>query len=469
MNKSVRRALSAVALSALAATMVACQARPLANSAFGPRLVNAANAPRTGAPSTPTAAALAEAARRGLDHVPGEFLVKLRPGASVQAALAQSTMRAMAFQAKPVGSLQSGIVLMKAGSNRAAAAGFDAQALQALRSNPAVLYAEPNYIVKLNLPQEPVLPSFRADGPNKPNDPMFEKQYHHVNIKSLDGWAVEQGNKDLVLSIVDTGVDFNHPDLKDKMLPGYNTVDDKPGVEDGNGHGTHCAGIAAALTNNGVGVAGVAPNVKILPVQVLSKEGYGSYASVAAGIIWAADHGAKVISMSLGGPQSSPIVSEAVKHALSKDAMLIAAMGNSGAGNDGMKPIKSYPAAEPGVMAIGASDSKDQRARFSQVGDWHSVIAPGVNILATFPTYSSEMPGKDYGAISGTSMATPAVAGLAALLRSKYPQLNQAQVKAHIEATSDDLGKPGFDIQYGHGRINVARALTTAPGAGFRR
>jgi len=139
--------------------------------------------------------------------------------------------------------------------------------------------------------------------------------------------------------------------------------------------------------------------------------------------------------------------------------MLIAAMGN-----DGNSSI-SYPAGVPGVMAVGATDSNDKIARFSQYGKHNSVAAPGVNILSTFPTYQTDMPGISYGSISGTSMATPAVSGLAALVRSKYPQLNSAQVKAHIEATADDLGTPGFDVYYGHGRINVFKALSTAPGA----
>jgi subtilisin family serine protease len=138
--------------------------------------------------------------------------------------------------------------------------------------------------------------------------------------------------------------------------------------------------------------------------------------------------------------------------------MVVAATGN-GASNR-----KSYPAAYPGVVAVGATDNQDQRARFSQYGEWVSVTAPGVDILAAFPTYASGMPGKDYGAISGTSMATPAVAGLAALVRSQYPQLKQADVKKHMELTSDDQGDKGFDIYYGHGRINVARALATPPG-----
>jgi subtilisin family serine protease len=420
-----------------------------------PALVGANSAARN---TTTRGAELKAAAQRGLAAMPGEFIVRMKPGASAAAALSQGGLRSMNMQAEPIGNPALGISLVRSAAGlRAANAGADQQTLANLRSNPAVLYAEPNMIVKLNLPAA-TEPAPRDTAPQSfPNDPMFEKQYSHVRMQSQKGWEIEQGNKDFILAIVDTGVDMKHPDLAAKMLPGYNTVDDNPNVEDGNGHGTHCAGTAAAITNNGAGVAGVAPNVKILPVQVLSKEGYGSYESVANGIIWAADHGAKVISMSLGGPSNSAVITDAVKHALAKDAMLIAASGN-----DGNSSI-SYPAGVAGVMAVGATDSTDKIARFSQFGKHLSVSAPGVNVLATFPTYATDMPGVNYGSISGTSMATPQVAGLAALVRSKYPQLNQAQVKAHIEATADDTGTPGFDLYHGHGRINVFKALSTAP------
>jgi len=458
MNKT--RLFSAVALTSLAATLVACQTGPLLQpGAFNqnPALVGANSAARN---TTARGAELKAAAQRGLAAMPGEFIVRMKPGASAAAALSQGGLRSMNMQAEPIGNPALGISLVRSAAGlRAANAGADQQTLASLRSNPAVLYAEPNMIVKLNLPAA-TEPAPRETAPQAfPNDPMFEKQYAHQRMQSQKGWEVEQGNKDFILAIVDTGVDMKHPDLAAKMLPGYNTVDDNPNVEDGNGHGTHCAGIAAAITNNGAGVAGVAPNVKILPVQVLSKEGYGSYESVANGIIWAADHGAKVISMSLGGPSNSAVITDAVKHALAKDAMLIAASGN-----DGNSSI-SYPAGVAGVMAVGASDSTDKIARFSQFGKHLSVSAPGVNILATFPTYPTDMPGVNYGSISGTSMATPAVSGLAALVRSKYPQLNAAQVKAHIEATADDTGTPGFDLYHGHGRINVFKAVSTAPGA----
>jgi len=464
MKITVRRAVSAVAMTSMAASMVACQSAPFA--APGSR-VNAASV--GGRAPSARAQALADAVHRGLDHIPGEFLVKLKPGASAQSAMAAaSNTRGVSFQATPVGNTSSGaIVVMHAnvGAIGASSAGGDAQQLSALRANPSVAYAEPNYIVKLNEPANEPMPLTAAPGPAT-NDPLLDKEWHIPKIDAAHGWAADaanMGNKDLILAVVDTGVDPNHPDLKDKLLPGWNTVDDNNDTTDGNGHGTHCVTNAAANTNNGIGIAGVAPNVKVLPVQVLSKDGYGSYDSVAAGIIWAADHGAKVISMSLGGPTPSPVVSDAVKHALEKDVLVVVAAGNSGptAG-------PSYPAGEPGVMAIAATDSKDVRASFSQTGKHISVSAPGVNIFAGFPTYASQMPGKEYGAISGTSMATPMVAALGALVRSKYPQLKQAEVKALIEKTADDINTPGFDTMTGFGRINVFKALTTPPAVVLR-
>ena len=284
MNKT--RLFSAVALTSLAATLVACQTGPMLQPGVfnqNPALVGANSAARN---TTARGAELKAAAQRGLAAMPGEFIVRMKPGASAAAALSQGGLRSMNMQAEPIGNPALGISLVRSAAGvRAANVGADQQTLANLRSNPAVLYAEPNMIVKLNLPAA-TEPAPRDAAPQAfPNDPMFEKQYAHQRMQSQKGWEVEQGNKDFILAIVDTGVDMKHPDLAAKMLPGYNTVDDNPTVEDGNGHGTHCAGIAAAITNNGAGVAGVAPNVKILPVQVLSKEGYGSYESVANGII----------------------------------------------------------------------------------------------------------------------------------------------------------------------------------------
>lgn len=472
MNKNARRAVSAIALTSLAATMVACQsgAPLLRGPGVGPQSPAQFGRLNAGAGQlSPNEAKIEDAVRRGLDHIPGEFIVKMRPGtneAAAQAAFAQGQMSAANLQTEVFASTPVATYAVVKVAQNGISAMSEGQTLQALQSNPNVLYAEPNRIVKLDIPQEELIKNWKPvnfDG--APNDPQFKDQWHHTNVQSVEAWKQGQGNSDFILSIVDTGVDFNHPDLKAKMLPGYNTVDDNTDVDDGNGHGTHCAGIAAAITNNGVGVAGMAPNVKILPIQVLSKQGSGSYASVAAGIVKAADMGAKVISMSLGGPSSSAVIDDAVQHALAKGAILIAASGNGAHGSDANPVARpSYPAATKGVMAVGATDISDKAARFTQAGPWLSVTAPGVNILATFPTKPSQMPGTNYGAISGTSMATPLVAGLAAAVWSKYPSLNATQLRAHLEATADDMGPAGFDILFGHGRINAARAMATVPG-----
>ncbi|MBF2053325.1 MAG: S8 family serine peptidase [Candidatus Sericytochromatia bacterium] len=478
MSKNVRRVLSSVALTSLAATMVACQTVPTAPGAFGPRPginvggFNAAPGSRV-QPRSENEAKLADAVARGLEAVPGEYLVKMQPGANpnqvMGAASANPALQAMGgLNAELVGQTQSGpIFVMKANNMMGAMNVQPQQAVQALSQMPGVMGVEPNYIVKLELPQsggEPTPPV--AQKPGTPNDPLFSRQYHFDNVKVVEGWA-QSARNEFVVAVVDTGVDSKHPDLAANILPGgWNTVDDVPAESDGNGHGTHVAGTIAAVTNNGIGVAGVAPNVKLLSIQVLSAQGYGSYESVAKGIIMAADKGAKVISMSLGGPRSSSVIQDAVDHAISKGALLVAAMGNSAHGDSNNPTARpSYPAASKGVMAVGATDKNDRIARFSQAGQWNSVVAPGVDIMATFPTTPSDMPGKDYGAISGTSMATPIVSAVASMVWSKNPGLTAQQVKAHIEATSDDLGPSGYDILFGHGRVNALKALSTPPGA----
>ncbi len=460
--KSLRRTVSAVALTTLAASMVACQSSP---QLVRPGGVNApSQVGRLSAPGqeTPREAQLNDAIRRGLDHVPGEYLIRTRPGANAEALVAQSgQLRAANLQTKVIASTPiSTLAVVKASSNGLSAMS-EGQTLAALNADPNILSAEPNYIVQLDNPQGELIGDWDPKKfKDSPNDPQMGKQWHHEKVNSVAGWAKEQGDKDFILAVTDTGVDFKHPDLAAKLMPGYNTVDGNDIVEDGNGHGTHCIGIAAAITNNGVGVAGMAPNVKVLPIQVLSKSGSGSYASVAEGIVQAADRGAKVISMSLGGPSSSAALTDAVNHAINKGALVVVAMGNSAHGSDDAPVARpSYPAATPGVMSVGASDSKDKAARFTQAGKWISVIAPGVDIHATFPTYATGMPGLSYGAISGTSMATPLVAGLAALVWSQNPKMTAQQVRERIESTSDDLGPDGYDILFGHGRVNAARAL----------
>jgi thermitase len=377
--------------------------------------------------------------------VPGELVVRFRPGVNAQAS--QMTMQQFGLtRIQSIGRPGMGIELVKVRPGVNAA-----QTLQTLRSHPSVQYAEPNYIVSIP-PELAGAPLLRSEPVAYPNDPMFAQQYAHRVSNSLKGWEVTQGSERVVIAVVDTGVDLKHPDLIAKMVPGQDMVDGDDQAFDGHGHGTHCAGIAAAATHNQVGVAGFAPAAKIMPIRVLGDNGSGTSADVANGVIWAADNGAQVISMSLGSRSDAQVKAEAIQYALSKDAVVVAAMGNSS------REEKSFPAATPGVIAVGATDVADKRANFSQYGSWISVSAPGVNILSTFPT-SGPSSRKDYGSISGTSMATPAVAGAVALIRSQNPGLKVAQVRAQLEQGTDDLGDPGFDKYYGHGRINLEKIL----------
>ena len=161
--------------------------------------------------------------------------------------------------------------------------------------------------------------------------------------------------------------------------------------------------------------------------------------------------------MSLGGPSNSAVITEAIKHAISKGALPVAAMGNDG------NASLSYPAAIPGVFSVGATDITNARARFSQYGPHIDIAAPGVNIMATFPRNASGMPGKDYGAISGTSMATPIVSGVAALVMSQNPGISVEQVKSILKASAVDQGDPGFDNYFGAGIVNAEAALNASP------
>ena len=317
-----------------------------------------------------------------------------------------------------------------------------AHALAELRKDAAVAYAEPAQLVELE---------------KEINDPKAGDQYS-LKVTSTDlAWDVQEGDIKTVVAIVDSGIDMGHPDLKNKLVDTSNVLDNDKNARDDHGHGTHCAGIAAAISNNNEGIAGVAPGVGLMAVKVLDARGRGSDATIAQGVVYAADNGAKVISMSLGLYKRSKVLEDALQYAQDKDVLLVASAGNNNAEND---PVSKphLPSTHPGVVEVAATDDRDQKARFSNWGKTVSVAAPGVQILSTLPTYSV---GRDrnYGLMSGTSMAAPFVAGLAGLVRSQYPNLTQAQVKAKIEAASDDLGNKGFDLQFGHGRVNSLKAV----------
>ncbi|MEB3197135.1 MAG: S8 family serine peptidase [Candidatus Sericytochromatia bacterium] len=393
--------------------------------------------------------------------IPGKFIVKMRPGQVLRMRQGSGTKAERAIDSLNIYGVE-------------APAGRSINELKR-EFGPGVEYIEPDVTITLADGLDTLTSGFTAktEAPKETfNDPMAKDQWGIAKTQQAEAIAATKGgSKDVVVAIVDTGADLGHPDLKEKLVKGYNAtgVGGLFGVgspADDNGHGTHCAGIAAAVTNNGVGIVGMAVNCKIMPVRVLAGAGSGSLLSVAKGITWAADHGADVISLSLGGPGTMASLGEAVAHALKKNVVVVAAMGNSGhQGN----PI-SYPAAYPGVISVGATDADDKIGMFSSFNKYCSVSAPGVKIFATTPTYdvwltknSGGRITKEYSFMTGTSMATPLVAGLAGLVRSKYPGMAPAQVKELLEKTADktpDMNGENWNEKFGFGRINAYKAVT---------
>ena len=299
-----------------------------------------------------------------------------------------------------------------------------------------------------------------------PNDTYYATAYpssHNGNIAQWGpsavsapaAWDITQGDTSTLIAIVDTGVDATHPDLAEKIVGEYSLTGK---VKDGFGHGTHCAGIAAAATNNSTGVAGMCPNCKILSVKVLDDNGSGYMSDVADGITYAADHGAQVISLSLGGSGHSETLRAALDYALNHNALPVCAMGNSSATS------ALEPAYWGSCLSVVAVDSNGNKASFSNYGTRADVSAPGVGILSTMPTYSTYLSNNgyktNYDALSGTSMATPMVAGIAGLVRSRNPGLTPTQTKGIIMATAGD-GK-SWRPELGFGLVNARLAVEAA-------
>ena len=298
----------------------------------------------------------------------------------------------------------------------------------------AVAYAEPNYIAKATY---------------TPNDPLYDKQWGLLAIKADKAWDVQMGNKSVKIAIVDTGIDYTHEDLNASYVSGgYDFVNNDNDPMDDNGHGTHCAGIAAAVIDNGKGIAGVA-QVSIMAEKVLDRYGYGSNWNVARGIVHATQSGANVISMSLGSSSFSRILQKACLYAWRKGCILVAA-----AGNDGVRSI-DYPARFKTVICVGSIDRSNSRSSFSNYGPQMELVAPGEYILSTYP-------GNMYVYKSGTSMATPHVAGVAALVWSHNPTLRNRDVRIILARTADDLGTLGWDKEYGFGRVDAEEAVNVA-------
>ncbi|CAM4263857.1 S8 family peptidase [Paenibacillus tarimensis] len=314
------------------------------------------------------------------------------------------------------------------------------------------LYVEPHYLYLTNTRTGET--SSRDISPIIPNDALYyQYQWNLPVIETEKGWQLSKGNEQVTVAVLDTGVQLDHPDLTGKLEEGLNIVSETP-PEDDVGHGTHVAGVIAANVNNSEGVAGMTWNNKVMPVKVLDSSGSGTTYSVAEGIIWATDHGAKVINMSLGNYASAQFLHDAIRYAYDHDVVLVAASGNDNTERPG------YPAAYPEVFAVAATDSSGRKASFSNYGDYIDAAAPGATIPSTYP-------GNQYAALSGTSMACPHVAALAALIRSVNPTLSNEEVMQVMRETATDLGEEGKDIYYGYGQIDVVRALQAADDTGL--
>ncbi|MDQ0255211.1 subtilisin family serine protease [Evansella vedderi] len=320
-------------------------------------------------------------------------------------------------------------------------------------NDPSIMYMEPNYMyskqhVTRSSNRRSVPHYFgRFDGFETPNDEFYEPyQWNLTQIFTEPGWNISIGERGVPIAIIDSGIDPDHKDLAAKITDGYNAFEDNGAYEDDNGHGTHVAGIAGAITNNMDGIAGVSWYNPLLAVKSLDHNAEGSSLSIAKGIVWAVDNGAKVINLSLGDSHDSDIMYEAIKYAYDKDVVLIAASGNDNV------DTPMYPAAYEEVLAVAAVDPHREKAVFSNFGYHIDVTAPGEHIPSTYV-------GDQYVIMSGTSMSAPHVAGLAGLIRSLDPNLTNEEIYDIICYTSDDLGVEGYDPYYGFGEINIQRAL----------
>ncbi len=281
-----------------------------------------------------------------------------------------------------------------------------------------------------------------------PNDPLYANQSHLKQIGMEAAWDEHQSNTDIVIAVVDTGVDLSHPDLKDQLISGANLLNDKLPPQDDNGHGTNVAGVLAAAGNNQTGGSGVLWNARIMPVKVMDKNGSGDEMMLGEGIKYAVDEGAQIVVLSLGLFKYSQFLKEIVDYAESKGVLLVAATGNEG------QSVK-YPAAYPSVIAVGGVRSDNQAEPNSNSG-------PELDLVAPYRVFTTTL-GGGYGVDEGTSMAAPQVAGAAALIWRQYPDMAPHQVRSLLRQSARDLGEPGWNAKTGYGLLRVDEALTVTP------
>lgn len=375
-------------------------------------------------------------------HAPDRILVKFKAG--TDAATAASVHRqngGVVLKTIP----QIGVQVVGVGAGNVAAR------VTAYGGNGHVEYAEPDFIAEaVQAPSGKTPPGKTPPTEDPPeataatNDPLYLQQWGLPKIKASLAWDLSKGDG-VLIAILDTGVDQDHPDLAGKIDANQRNFTTSSTVDDVYGHGTHVAGIAAAVTNNAAGVAGTGYNAKVLNGKVLGDNGGGYYSWIAEGLTWAADSGARVANLSLGGSFGSAALESAVNYAWGRGTVVVAAAGNSGSS------AKFYPAAYTNAIAVAATDSKDKKASFSNFGSkWVDVAAPGVSILSTTNNGS-------YASWSGTSMATPFVSGTAALVWASSHGTSAGAVRSRIESGADRIAGTGKYWYWG--RINAYNAV----------
>jgi thermitase len=302
--------------------------------------------------------------------------------------------------------------------------------VERLSRHPHVKFAEVDRLVK---------PEFVS------NDPYFGSEWHLSKVGAPTAWDLSQGGG-VTIAILDSGVDGSHPDLAGQMVPGYNFYDNNTNTSDVHGHGTAVAGVAAAATNNAMGVAGIAGQAKIMPVRIADASAYAYYSTIAKGLTWAADNGARVANCSYGGVAASSAIQSAAQYMKSKGGLVFVSAGNNG--------INEYVTPTTTMITVSATDSNDALASWSSYGSFVAMSAPGI-------TYTTSRGGY-YDQWMGTSFSSPLTAGVAALMMAASPSLDGAQIEKLMYSTATDLGAAGRDMYYGYGRVNAAAAVQAA-------
>ncbi|WP_427133462.1 S8 family serine peptidase [Pseudarthrobacter sp. S9] len=418
-----------IAIASFAAVVIGCGAITLAAPS------NAVTTSSAGTQSSPIA---------------GQIMVKFRDNGAAAGVLRQHGLS----QGAGIGSTGAHLIKVPAGK--------ELQLIEALSRNPAVEYAEPDELVTAAtadeyFPRQYALQNNGQSFTNTAGGLAVAGGTVDADVDAVEAWNVTTGTGTKV-AVLDSGVASDNTDIAPKVVARAN-FSDATTSEDNYGHGTHVAGIIAAIANNTIGVAGVCPDCTILDGKVLNDSGSGSTSGIANGINWAVSNGAKVINMSLGLRVSSQTLETAVNNAWNQGAVIVAAAGNTGTQS------KIYPGAYANVIAVAATDNTDAKASFSTYGaKVVDVAAPGVNVYSTFPNhpfYLGTQNGRSqgYDVASGTSMASPIVAGVAALAWSSHSGATQTSVRANVESTADKI--PGTGTYWAYGRVNADKAVRT--------